>query len=163
MDNLEFCYHLAYGVRHEIKNLTLKPVHPSRQIRMDSAPPPPPFQVGQIVPVKEPWRMTPHGIELAAALATSAPTFDDPPRGFRPASTMPLEYAQLRVRITEVTLIKASSLTEEDAQRCGTIPHDGTYRDEFIRQWSATYTGALAWGVDPWCWRIAFALVPISG
>lgn len=156
---LEFCTHHARAARAGTKTVTWKPLSPADQERrlLGYNDTPGPFIVGYTAQVMEPWGYVNGAVAFASSFVSDIAT--DPsnyPLGWK---LMPGVRSERTATITAVSMRRLSTLTEEEAVLAGTPPPNGsTWLAEYQRQWNNTYRGTQAWGANPLCWRVTFAL-----
>lgn len=136
---------------------------------------PAPAEVGDVLWVRETWRTHERpedmvdGIQFAAdgAFVPINNTFaaaeawvvahDNNKHGgkWRPSIHMPKWAARIRLEVTDVSLERVQSITEEEARAEGIEKHNA--RDEFVRLWDRIY-GPHSWTLDDYVWALTFRL-----
>ncbi len=158
---LEFCTHLARAVRDGAKTTTWKPLSPADQERRadgytSNAVP---YPVDAVAAIMEPWGHLNGAVAYASTFSTGRAT--DP---FTPPAGFKAQYgtrSEKSATITSCTLVRLATMNEAEAVLAGTIPPDGgTFLAEFERQWRGNYKDALDWDANPFCWRVAFTIIP---
>ena len=64
---------------------------------------------------------------------------------------MPRWASRILLRVTDVSVERVQSITEEDARREGVAS-----RDEFAALWDSLAKPGTSWADNPWVWRVAF-------
>jgi hypothetical protein len=162
---IDFCLHLAAGVRQGKKTITYKPLpaaSAARYLATKTLPPPMYGLVGDLLWMREPFAIeADSSIDyLAARAGTKYDTRAATAGQAMHASTMTRDQAAIVLKLTEITVVRLSDdLTEEKARAAGMDPRDKrSYRAEFAAQWDEAYKG-LAVATNPVVWRLSFAVV----
>jgi len=133
-----------------------------------------PAELGDVLWVRETWRTEElpsgeDGVRFAAddafvPIANTEKAADDwcvahnnGKRGLKwcPSIHMPRWAARIRLEVTDVSLERVQSITEEEARAEGIEKHNA--RDEFVRLWDRIY-GPHSWTLDDYVWALTFRL-----
>jgi len=120
-----------------------------------------PYQVGDILWVRETWAKDisgcPGGISYRADHID--PKGDGPanPMKWKPSIHMPKEAARLFLVVKDVRVERLQDITEEDAKMEGAYPAGedweyNCYRDGFITLWNGINGKKYPWEASPWVW-----------
>ena len=115
---------------------------------------------GEVLLVREPWRIGPRGVEYEADTGPAAAAR----LSWRPGRFMNVANARLTLKVRRVWPQRLASISPVDAAAEGMPP--GLFGDDpdaalawFRSLWDGIYgKGELAWSKDPWVWAIDFAV-----
>lgn len=146
------------------------PCYLLREISVDDKSPNimyPKYDVGDILWVRETWRICPDGIFCYKAIGdcdTCSTTRENAFNiNWKPSIFMPREACRLFLKITDIRVQRLQEITEEDAMAEGVKAYgpnncSGTSaRIAFAQLWdSLNERRGYEWRVNPWVWAISF-------
>ena len=139
-----------------------------------------PYKVGDILYVRETWRVHKHYKKMRPKWVMAAmggdvwgcidykasPRTEDFWGGWRPSIHMPKEAARIFLRVTSVKAQRLQDITENDAKAEGfnsidideCEEYEFTAVDDFALGWSDIYwkDKSRCWEANPWVWVIEF-------
>lgn len=128
----------------------------------------PPYQVGDVLYVRETWNGMRTGNEKLGFKTTywykADDKADNPDDKWRPSIFMPKEAARIWLKVTDVRVERLNDITKEQAGREGVTwetDNSGLMRiSQFIKLWNSTLKKSdydkYCWNANPWVWVIEF-------
>jgi hypothetical protein len=129
----------------------------------------PPYQVGDILYVRETWNYSPNWYYCYKADA-----IPDDNHGYigsipwRPSIHMPKEAARIFLKVTDIRVERLQDITEEQAEKEGVKAYgqnncSGTSaRIAFAELWDSISETKFEWRANPWVWVIEFERVEVE-
>ena len=128
----------------------------------------PRYQVGDILWVRETWRVCPSGIYCYKAIgdcdtcsSTGENTFNIK---WRPSIFMPREAARIFLRVTNVRVERVQEITEKDAKAEGVITNDAVKVSSYVYWFEMLWDDlnkkrGYGWNTNLWVWVYEFERV----
>ena len=124
----------------------------------------PPYQVGDILYVRETWIESAFGYVYRASDYSTIEEWAGEEIKWKPSIFMPKEAARIFLEVTNVRAEKLLEMSADDAIKEGCRPVLGesawSARDNFEELWDSTVSGKdyekYKWSSNPWVWVIEF-------